>query len=424
MALGTVSTSLQRLRAGVVHREGLLVAEWTEIVAWAADHTVSSRERAATIGDGRLDTGLPIAGAGAPWVSELALVDLLAVLDRPADRGRLYVGRVLECAWRLPGVHAAVVGGRLAPWRAEQVAARTRPLSVAAAGFVDAALRELTSAGWDRVEDLVVEAVLRCEPERAERERVAAADARDVQVGAPDGHDRVVVDAVLAAADARALDVALDRRAYLLRRAGSTASLDVRRSMALGALARRDLLRCDLDEDDREQPVAVPGDRHLQVLAPPQGQRADPQLRVERGTGGVQGVQAQVLGAGDVEGRGGDVEDLVEVLAEGVGELAVLERGDGAADGDEPDRGAGVGREGQVADDERADPEAVVDVHGDRGGRVRPRGIGRGGLQGDLATEQLGEQVTDLLGQGEVDGHGGAPALRGRCGARRRTPPG
>src|SRR5262245_20979465 len=49
------------------------------IVAWARRNTVDSVEAgAATIQDSYIDTGIPIAGEGAPLVSEFALMELSA----------------------------------------------------------------------------------------------------------------------------------------------------------------------------------------------------------------------------------------------------------------------------------------------------------------------------------------------------------
>ena len=48
-------------------------------------------------------------------------------LGRTPDGGRAYVGRVIECAWRLTGVYTAVVEGRLEPWRAQRIADLTHP---------------------------------------------------------------------------------------------------------------------------------------------------------------------------------------------------------------------------------------------------------------------------------------------------------
>jgi len=238
----TSSALLADLRAEVRGREESVVREWAGIVEWAAGNTVADPAAgAATIRDGFVDTGLPIAGEGAPLVSEFALMELIAVLGRSPDGGRVYVGRVLECAWRLPQVYASVAAGRLAPWRAERIAEATRPLCPAAAAFVDRQLFNATGVGWAQLERLIAEAVIRFDPARYEAERQAASDHRYVEVGAPDTNGLVSIDGLLDAADGRDLDDAISRRATLLGRLGNEASLDVRRSQALGDLARNDL---------------------------------------------------------------------------------------------------------------------------------------------------------------------------------------
>ncbi|MFJ9313975.1 DUF222 domain-containing protein [Pimelobacter simplex] len=237
----TSTALLADLRAEVRGREESVVREWAGIVEWAAGNTLTEAEGAATIRDGFVDTGLPIAGEGAPLVSEFALMELVAVLDRSPDGGRVYVGRVLECAWRLPQVYASVVAGRLAPWRAERIAEATRPLCPEAAAFVDRQLFNATGVGWAQLERLIAEAVIRFDPERYEAERAAASDHRYVEVGAPDGNGLVSIDGLLDAADGADLNDAISRRATLLGRLGNEASLDVRRSQALGDLARNDL---------------------------------------------------------------------------------------------------------------------------------------------------------------------------------------
>ncbi|MFJ9313948.1 DUF222 domain-containing protein [Pimelobacter simplex] len=238
----TSTALLAGLRAGVRVREESVVAEWAGIVEWAAGNTVADPGAgAATIRDGFVDTGLPIAGEGVPLVSEFALMELVAVLGRSPDGGRVYVGRVLECAWRLPQVYASVAAGRLAPWRAERIAEATRPLCPEAAAFVDRQLFDATGVGWAQLERLIAEAVIRFDPERHEAERAVASDHRYVEVCAPDGNGLVSIDGLLDAADGRDLDDAITRRATLLGRLGNDSSLDVRRSQALGDLARNDL---------------------------------------------------------------------------------------------------------------------------------------------------------------------------------------
>ena len=46
------------------------------------------------------DRGIPVAGEGAPLVSEFALMELITTLERSPDSGRIYVGKVIEAAWR------------------------------------------------------------------------------------------------------------------------------------------------------------------------------------------------------------------------------------------------------------------------------------------------------------------------------------
>ncbi|MFB9766605.1 HNH endonuclease signature motif containing protein [Nocardioides kongjuensis] len=265
MDLGTRHRSttpvLSRLSAGIRARNQLLVEEWAAIVEWAGDHIVSGPQGAATITEGYLDTGVPIAGAGAPLVSEFALMELVAVLGRTPDGGKAYVGRVIECAWRLPNVYDAVIAGKLAPWRAERIADLTRSLSGEAAGFVDRQLWNASGVGWAQFERLVAEAVLRFDPERAEADRAKAADHRHFDISDVDEHGLVHLDGLLDAADGHDLDQAVGRRAEVLGRLGDDSSLDVRRSKAAADLARQDLA-LDLlvpDPDTGEVVATVPG---------------------------------------------------------------------------------------------------------------------------------------------------------------------
>ncbi|HWJ66123.1 MAG TPA: HNH endonuclease signature motif containing protein [Nocardioides sp.] len=258
----SVPELLTELSAGVRGRNSLLVEEWVAITAWADQNTIDCTEGAATLVDGVIDTGVPIAGDGAPLVSEFALMELIAVLERSPDSGRSYVGRVIECAWRLPLLYAAVVAGRVAPWRAERVADLTRPLSAEAAAFVDRHLNAaIGGVGWKQLERLVAEAVMRFDPERAEAERQQAADQRRFGPDEVDEHGQVRWDGVLDAADSLDLDQAIAREAEIRGRFGDDSPLDVRRSKAAGAIARRDLA-LDLlihDEETGEVVAEAPG---------------------------------------------------------------------------------------------------------------------------------------------------------------------
>ncbi|WP_158296457.1 HNH endonuclease signature motif containing protein, partial [Nocardioides albidus] len=274
------------------------IREWTGIVAWASDHVVTGPAGVATITEGYLDTGVPIAGEGAPLVSEFALMELVAVRGRSPDGGKAYVGRVIECAWRLPHVYDAVLAGRLAPWRAERIADLTRGLSAEAAGFVDRQLFDATGGGWAQLERLVAEAVLRFDPEKAEAERKAAADGRHFDIGEVDEHGMVQVDALLDAADGHDLDQAAARRAEVLGRLGDDSSLDVRRSKAAAEIARADLA-LDLlipDPDAGEVVATVPGRKvvlnvHLTDTTLTTDRSGNPVGRWEEGRCPISGAQ-------------------------------------------------------------------------------------------------------------------------------------
>ncbi|MBV6725699.1 HNH endonuclease signature motif containing protein [Nocardioides daeguensis] len=222
-------------------RNTLVIEEWEDIAAWAGDHIVTGPEGAATITEGYLDTGIPIAGPGAPLISEFAVMELVAVLGRTPDGGKAYVGRVIECAWRLPNVYAAVTAGRLAPWRAERIADLTHGLCAEAAAFVDRQLFHASGVGWAQLERLITEAVLRFDPEQAETDRRNASDQRHFDIGEVDEHGLVHLDGLLDAADGHDLNLAVARRAEVLGKLGDESSLDVRRSKAAAELARQDL---------------------------------------------------------------------------------------------------------------------------------------------------------------------------------------
>ena len=115
------------------------------------------------------------------------------------------------------------------------------------AGFA----HRIRPAGVDR---LVEEAIVRFMPDQARRRREAAADARHVHVHTHQVsfEGTVWVEAQVDLADALDLDTALSVGAARLADLGSAATLDVRRSEALGKMARHQLA---LDLDTTGDPV-------------------------------------------------------------------------------------------------------------------------------------------------------------------------
>src|SRR3954452_14938587 len=109
-----------------------------QAVAWARIHEVTEVGEAATWSAGHgQDTGIPIAGEGAPLIAEFAVAEFATALGMTAESGRNLLAQAIELAHRLPRVWARVRGGQLAPWRARRIAEQTLCLAPDAAAFVD-----------------------------------------------------------------------------------------------------------------------------------------------------------------------------------------------------------------------------------------------------------------------------------------------
>jgi len=238
-------------QTGIAERE---ISKLRRIAEWAALHTVADEADASTLTERGLDTGLPVAGPGAPLVSDFAVMELAALLGRTLDSGRSYVGQVVELAHRLPRLWTRVVDGEVPVWKALRIADSTRLLPEAAAGFVDRQLSPFAhGCTWAQIDRLVEEALVRFDPEAAEARRKSAQDHRGVNIGLDNvGYDGIAhVDATVDVADALDLEQAVARRAKLYGQLGDDDSLDVRRAKALGEIAREDLA-LDLEVADPE----------------------------------------------------------------------------------------------------------------------------------------------------------------------------
>src|SRR5919112_457328 len=83
-------------------------------VEWAVMHPAESIEEAETIRlRGFGDTGIPVAGPGAPLVAEFSIAEFAAAVGLPTEAGKRYVGEAVECRYRLPRLWARVTGGDL-----------------------------------------------------------------------------------------------------------------------------------------------------------------------------------------------------------------------------------------------------------------------------------------------------------------------
>ena len=143
--------------------------------------------------------------------------------------------------------------GDLEAWRARRIAEATFALSQEAAAFVDAQVAPFAHRiGVAALERLIAEAIARFMPDQAAEDAAEAADSRHFTID----HQQVSfggtsqITGELDLADALDLDAAVAKGAQELLALGSTDSLDVRRSIAAGQIARNQLA-LDLTTDRR-----------------------------------------------------------------------------------------------------------------------------------------------------------------------------
>ncbi len=213
-------------------------------VTWAEQHPPESIDEAATWITPGGDTGLMLAGEGAPLVAEFCIAEFALAIGRSTDGGRALVAAAVELKYRLPRCWGHVQSGDLDAWRARRIAEETFSLSQEAATFVDAQVAPFAHRiGIAALERLIAEAIARFMPDRAAEDAVKAADGRHFTID----HQQVSfggtsqVTGELDLADALDLDAAVAKGAQELLALGSSDSLDVRRSIAAGQIARNQL---------------------------------------------------------------------------------------------------------------------------------------------------------------------------------------
>src|SRR3954454_13395133 len=160
----------RRARATANAAEAEVLAQ---AVAWSHLHQVTDPDEASTVlVEHGHDTGIPIAGDGAPLVSEFAVAEFATALGLSAGAGRNLVGQALELAHRLPKLWARVQAGSLAPWRARRVAEQTVAVSFEAATYADQMLAPFAHrTGPAQTQRLVQEAIARFMPAYAAEQR-------------------------------------------------------------------------------------------------------------------------------------------------------------------------------------------------------------------------------------------------------------
>ena len=234
--LGVVETldAVDRLCVARVEAE----AASFELAAHFADlHPGEALDPASSSRPGR-ERAVRLAGRGTPLVSEFAAAELGARMRMGTWSARRYVGDALEVRHRLPLVWARVVARQARVGSVRLVAARTRQLSVEAAGYVDRAMVAVVdgSLPWGRFESLLEGVVVAADPVAAavwEEERALvqfAKRTRASEAGTAGFYVRSTVG-VIARVEATVLFVAEALRAF-----GDVEDLDARKVKAVVVL--------------------------------------------------------------------------------------------------------------------------------------------------------------------------------------------
>ncbi|UFU07777.1 HNH endonuclease [Ruania halotolerans] len=226
------------------------------VVAWVREHAIDPGNLASgtPVFDPEVDAGLPgteqpmrLAGPGAPLVSDLGFTRLAAALGQSNEAALYYVGSIVELAYRLPVLWGRVRAGQISLHRARAVARLTKKLPAAGAGWVDAQVAwTIGTCSTSQIERTVAAAMESFDPAQAEADREAALEGRrfdihldEVATSGVAGSGAIVqVDGGLEVADALDLDAAVRDRARALATLLPGTSEDVRRSIAVGDLAR------------------------------------------------------------------------------------------------------------------------------------------------------------------------------------------
>ncbi|NYE36904.1 hypothetical protein F4692_002037 [Nocardioides cavernae] len=231
--------------------EDRAAADLLDVAArWADLHPPESIHSVATFAVPGCEHEEPIAGPGTPLVAEFCVAELGAVLGVSTPSAKRLVGHALELRHRLPRLHAAVQSGSVPAWRARSVAETTihssPALTMEAAAFVDTQVAAVAGRiGPAQLDRLVAEAIQRydlaeADPSADPEDGWQHVDPRHATLHGEDVHyaGTMRFEAELDIADALDLDRALTHGAATMEALGSDASLDVRRSAALGDLAR------------------------------------------------------------------------------------------------------------------------------------------------------------------------------------------
>ena len=261
----TTDPAIDAVRHAQGARAAAEVAELQAVVEWAAGHRV---ELGVVTAESFGDNGVLLGGIGCPLVSEFDVYDLAASLSMSSDAGCHFVGRTLELRYRLRRTWERVLTLEVPKWKAFRLAELTMNLTFEAARYIDTMLAPvLHSCTYAQIERTVTIGIDLHDPDEAERRAKKATEDRsfDVHLDGATTDGVVHVDGSLALEDALDLEQAVKNGAQSLSDLGCDESLDARRAMAVGDMARTQLA-LDLETDDHLE-AGRPSGRGITIYA-------------------------------------------------------------------------------------------------------------------------------------------------------------
>jgi hypothetical protein len=231
---------LDRAKAALRARREADLALLLAAVEWAESHPSPGADDVAGWGDDDLygEGFLPLAGEGASLVAEFAPLEFAASLGWSSDAAKSVMGDGLELKQRLPQLWGQVLELVVPVGLARQAAEHTRDLGPEAAAHADRLLtRDGSRLTGRRIKDLVDEARLYHDPDRAIDDERHALTSRKVEVRPGNTPATADVQMTLDTADAVAFESAVARGAEALKALGDGDPLDIRRARAVGVLA-------------------------------------------------------------------------------------------------------------------------------------------------------------------------------------------
>ena len=202
--------------------------------------------------------GLRMGGEGTPLVLGHCPSELGVVLETTYTGAKHLIADALDLRQRLPRLWKTVQAGGVAAWKARRVAAATRTHTIAQAAEVDSVVHQvIASLGWSRFEAILDATIKQADPDSARAAEQDAATRRFVAVGRANDHHIRTLIARGTSLDILSFMVAVNRIAELLGDEGDPDPVDVRRSKAVGILARPACPRSP--PRTLEPPVVTPG---------------------------------------------------------------------------------------------------------------------------------------------------------------------